>query len=153
MIQGSQGEPVPRNTIIPTYNHGQWLSCQQNKRVSISNIVRVQEYTTYNTLKPTKHKSTNRDMIELIDTPQNTQTQIEQAKNKSCVNCFLGNCSSFSVKMKEYTISKHKTFDMWSLVETHDTKGIESFWEKTYASKHTTTKHNPVVIPDHMVGN
>lgn len=30
--------------------------------------------------------------------------------------------------MKEYIISKHKTFDMWALVEAHDTRGQESFW-------------------------
>lgn len=69
-------------------------------------------------------------MIELFE-DENTKTPVNNGKQKtqSCVKLFTGNCSAFSENMKEYMISKHKTFDMWSLVETHDTRGQESFWK------------------------
>jgi len=95
----------------------------------VSNLVRVQEYVTYNTLKPVRRKSSNTDMIELVEDKKiEEQKNNTKKKTKSCVKMFAGNCSSFSEKMREYIISKHKTFDMWALVETHDTRGQESFW-------------------------
>lgn len=130
---GLTGIPVPRNIIIPTFSHGDWLECKQHKKVSISNIVRIQKYETQNMLKPTKHRSENNDMLEIVDEPVQTHTKENNAtKNqpcKSCVKMFAGNCSSFSEKVKEYIISKHKTFDMWSLVETHDTRDQSNFWK------------------------
>jgi len=95
---GLTGVPVPKHTVIPTYNHGDWLQCLGNKE-SVFPTVRVQEYTTYNTLKPIKNKSTNTE----IDTPVNKETKqpCTNKKTKYCVKWFLGNCSSFSVKMKE----------------------------------------------------
>ena len=99
---GLTGIPVPRNTIIPTFSHGDWLECKQKKRVSISNIVRIQKYETPNMLKSVKHKSINTDMLEIVDGPVQTQTKennyTKSGKNKSCVKWFVGNCSSFSEK-------------------------------------------------------
>jgi len=71
-------------------------------------------------------------MIELVEDSKKPKTRTETdsttKKTKACVKLFAGNCSSFSEKMKEYIISKRKTFDMWSIVETQDARGQEPFW-------------------------
>lgn len=43
---------------------------------------------------------------------------------------FAGNCSSLSEKMIEYIVSKHNTFDMWSLVETYNRGKHDSPWKQ-----------------------
>lgn len=65
----------PSKTIIPTYTRGEWYGKNTNKIVTVSNLVRVQEYVTYNTLKPLKNKSTNREMIELVEDGKNKYTK------------------------------------------------------------------------------
>lgn len=94
--------------IFPTYSRGEWNRIDINRRVSVSNIVRVQQYTTFNTLKPLKKTNTNKDMIEIIEEEEtglrqesaNKQKQKRRHKkqDKSCVKMFAGNCSSVSEK-------------------------------------------------------
>lgn len=47
----------PSKTIIPTFTKGYWHGADKHKNVTLSNIVRVQEYTTYDVLIPLKPKN------------------------------------------------------------------------------------------------
>jgi len=125
--------PPPHKCVLPTYSYQDVYSSSLNKKVSFSNIAQVQKYKVYDWhgYKPCKKKADRTDMIYIEEEEKeeaSKKTKPKEKKVKATVKQFACNCSSLSEKMIEYIVSKHKTFDMWSLVETHDRGKYNSFW-------------------------
>jgi len=112
--------------VIPTYRYTESF----HKKVSVSNIVERQRYTTVNRLtQQCKNKSNNLEMIIIEDAPPGATKMNKQQKQKTkpVIQLFAGNISSLSEKMREYLISQHKNYSIWNLVETHERNEKNTF--------------------------
>ena len=105
-----------------------------SKRVVVSKVVEVSTFThnAVSLTRAVKRKSENTDLLVVdgdITTHNGTKPEVKSKSAGKRTRFLVGNCTSFSQKVKEYIIAKRKGTNVVGLLETHEKKPNTSFWD------------------------